>query len=82
MLLLLLLLIVTVFVSQLPRLSRCTCQHNTKPSGKLRHASMTETHCVDEFEHRTCYPANAAAFLFLHTTASNFTSQKSVIEAY
>ncbi len=57
-LLLLLLLIVTRFVSQPPLLSRCTCQHDTEPSGKLRHASMTESRVV-KYGHQTCYPANA-----------------------
>lgn len=79
--LLLLLLIVTRFVSQPPLLSRCTCQHDAEPSGKMRHASMTESHFVVTYGHQTCYPANAAAS-FLHTKASTVTSQTSVSEAY
>lgn len=80
--LLLLLLIVTRFVSQPPLLSRCTCQHDAEPSGKLRHASLTESHfAVVKYGHQTYYTANAAAS-FLHTKASTVASQTNVSEAY
>ncbi len=81
-LLLLLLLIAARFVSQPPLLSCCTCQHDAEPSGKLRHASLTESHfAVVKYGHQTYYPANAAAS-FLHTKASTVTSQTNVSEAY
>ena len=63
-LLLLLLLIVTGFVSQPPLLSRCTCQHNTEPSGKLRHASTTESHCVVQYETSNMLSCKCSSFSF------------------